>query len=240
MKTGAWMVLLGISWVAWGSDSWVTDQQFTCDAEIAIKSKHIWRGQRINEDFVFQPGASCTYGKLSGGVKASIGLTDAHGRKYEVERADFFAAWTEPLEFLPKTTYSLGFNHYSFPRDDRAATEIFGRLDFDMNLSPSLACYFESHSADGFYLSASIARTVQSEVDMPWGHPLLLDLGAKLGWGSGNYNSKYWGVTEAQVNDLVLVSGYATGLERVCHPAGTVLCRGCGQEDQEFNRLWGR
>lgn len=203
MKTRAWMVL-AVNLLVFMGSTMAADGKLACEAQVAVKSKHIWRGQRINKDFVFQPGATVAYGKLSGGVEASIGLTDAHGRKYEVERADFFVAWSEPLDFYPKVNYSVGLMHYNYPRGDDETTEVFGRLDFDMNLSPSVACYFESDDADGAYICASIARTVQSEVDMPWGKPLVLDLGAKLGWGSSNYNLKYWGVAEGQVNDLVL------------------------------------
>lgn len=204
MKTGTWMVLAGSAWLALASMGWAMDEQLSCEAKVAVKSKHLWRGQLINEDWVFQPGLSAAYGKLRGGVTASIGLTDAHGRQYEVQRADFFAAFTESLEGLDWIDYSLGIMHYDYLRKRRETTEVYGQLDFDMALSPSLACYFESNNADGAYLSVSVARTVESEVNMVWGRPLQLDLGAKLGWGSANYNSKYWGVSKGQVNDFVL------------------------------------
>ena len=204
MKTGTWLVLVGGLWLTLVSTGWALDEQFNCEATVAVKSKHLWRGQLINEDWIFQPGISAAYGRLSGGLTANIGLTDAHGRKYEVQRADFFAAFTESLEGIEWINYSLGIMQYDYVRERRETTEVYGQLDFDMALSPSLACYFESHNADGAYLSVSIARTVQSEVDMIWGSPLKLDLGAKLGWGSSNYNSKYWGVAEGQLNDFVL------------------------------------
>ena len=173
-------------------------------ANVEVESQHLWRGQLINDDWVIQPGASASYGKLSGGMVASIGLTDYHGRQYEVERADFYAAWTEPLEGIPGVTYSVGLMYYDYVRVDQESSEIFGRLSFDLPFSPSIACYYETDDADGAYLSLGARKSYGNVAEWGLGYPIGLDLTAQLGWGTSDYNAYHWGVHEAQFNDFDL------------------------------------
>lgn len=180
----------------------VAQDKLSMKATADLKSEHLWRGQLVNEHAVFQPGFSMAFGKLSGGIWGSVGLTDSRGRKYEVERMDYYMDWTEPIYGLEGVSYSAGFIYYDFPRSRTETSEIYGGLSFNAPLSPSVTCYYDTDRAEGAYVALRGKHSFENIVDIGLERPLTLNLTASLGWASRNYNYSYWGVYKNELNDL--------------------------------------
>ncbi len=175
---------------------------------------YVWRGQRLNEDAVFQPGATATYKGFTGGVWGNMDLTDIHDERYNLTELDYSLGYAGNFPGTDKLSYSAGFIYYDFPTVDLKTMEVYAGLTWNVLLSPSVTVYYDFDKdeatdpgaddlTEGFYAALGVAHTVKGVV--PVGStPADVKLSASLGWADSEYNKTYWGVDDAKFNDFSL------------------------------------
>ncbi|MGD0784815.1 MAG: hypothetical protein ABR969_03270 [Sedimentisphaerales bacterium] len=171
-------------------------------------SKYVWRGQLINNDFVFQPSVTATYGKWTANVWGNVDLTDYHNKSGEFTEYDLTLDYSNKFSEDSKVGYSIGTIHYHFPSFSATdTTEIYWGFNFDVPLSPAIKVYHGLGNENGTYINASIGHTYEKVMTFTDKCYCNLQWGASLGWGSSTYNKDYWGVDEARLNDLAFTLG---------------------------------
>ena len=169
------------------------------DATLDFNSKYIWRGQNLVDDWVFQPGASTTFGGFTLGVWGNMDMTNENDEEWNFTEIDYYADYSGDL--AEGIGYSLGFIYYAFPQGTNDTQEVYGGLNFDTILSPSVTWYYDCDEANGSYVAFGLGHCLELSED------LALDLGLNLGWGDSNYNEYYWGLDDDGFNDLTLSAG---------------------------------
>ena len=171
-------------------------------------SKYVWRGQLINDDFVFQPSITATYGKWTANIWGNVDLTDYHNKSGEFTEYDLTLDYSNKFSEDSKIGYSIGTIHYHFPSfSGTDTTEIYWGFNFDVPLSPAIKVYHGLGNENGTYVNFSLGHTIEKVVTWSDKCYCNLQMGASLGWGSSTYNKDYWGVDEARLNDLAFTLG---------------------------------
>ncbi len=185
-----------------GKAALAEDEKIVFDVTADYLCKYIWRGQNLNDDPVFQPGVSMTYGGLTAGVWGSwdtTGYNDKNSEFYEIDYSLDYSGDTG-MEGLG---YSIGVINYYFPGAEDT-TELYCGFSYDCMLNPSVTVYHDVDEIDGTYISFGVEHGFGAIAELGPDMPVGADFGASLGWGSESYNSGYWGVSESKLNDLVL------------------------------------
>src|SRR3972149_8340130 len=60
-------------------------------------SKYIWRGQNLNDDYVFQTGGTVNCGNLSAGIWGNLDLTNINDRSGDFSEVDYFLDYSDDL-----------------------------------------------------------------------------------------------------------------------------------------------
>jgi hypothetical protein len=175
-----------------------------------FNSKYVWRGQLLNDDFVFQPGATVTYKGFSFNAWGNMGLTEYNkGLGYdsgEFTEWDFTLSYSGKFSPEGKLGYNIGMIHYQFPSSYLDTTELFWGLTYDTFLNPTVTVYHDIDEAGGgIYANFAVSHTVEKVIKVTEKISADLVLGASLGWGNTEYNEWYWGTQSAdsRLNDLV-------------------------------------
>jgi len=179
-------------------------------------SKYVWRGQLLNDDFVFQPsiGASCK--GFTASVWGNADLTNYHDNSGELTEYDLTLDYSNKFSEDSKIGYSIGTIHYHFPSISATdTTEVYWGFNFDVPLKPAIKVYHGLGNENGTYVSFSLGHTIEKIATFTEDCYCGLQLGASLGWGSGTYNKDYWGVDESRLNDLAFTVGLP-----ICFPGG--------------------
>jgi len=166
-----------------------------------FNSKYVWRGQNLVDDWVFQPGASTTFGGFTLGIWGSSEMTDDNkdGREWELTEIDYYVDYSGDL--AEGIGYSVGYIYYEFPQAGADTQEVYAGLSFDTFLSPSVTWYYDIDEVDGSYVAFGLGHSLDVSED------LALDIGLNLGWGDSDYNNAYWSVDDSGFNDLTLSVG---------------------------------
>lgn len=176
------------------------DLEFTVD----FISKYIWRGQNLADDPVFQPSVTTSYESLTVTIWGSLELTNINGNSCDFSEVDYSLDYSAGLPVIENVGYSVGLIYYDFPgTDTKNTTEIYGGLNFDLPLDPSLTLYHDVEEAEGSYISLAAGHSIEKIIEISPDIPLGLDIGVSLGWGSGSYNKYYWGTDQSKINDLM-------------------------------------
>lgn len=179
-------------------------------------SKYVWRGQLINDDFVFQPSISANYKNFTASVWGNVDLTDYHNNGGEFTEYDLTLDYSNKLSEDSKVGYSIGVIHYHFPSLSYTdTTEIYWGFNFDVPLNPAIKVYHGLGNENGTYVNFGIGHTFEKIAK--WSEECYCNLqwGASIGWGSSTYNKDYWGVDESRLNDLAFTVGLP-----ICFPGG--------------------
>jgi len=167
-------------------------------------SKYVWRGQLLNDNYVFQPGISKTFGGLTLGIWGNMDMTSEATKGGDMTEVDYYADYSGSL--AEGIGFSIGAIYYDFPTysppiDD--TTEVYVGVSFDLPLSPSITWYKDVDDVDeASYWSFSLSHSVEEVFLLASDVPVGLELGASLGYGDNGYNSGYWGESGASLNDL--------------------------------------
>jgi len=205
-------ILCALGVMSWGCPSLYAAGPVSVGLTADLFSEYVWRGQRLNKEAVFQPGATLTYKGFTGGIWGNMDLTDIHDEQYNLTEVDYSLGYTNTFPGTEKWSYSAGFIYYDFPPVNFKTMEVYAGLTWNVLLSPSVTVYYDfdkdeagDPDADdltkGTYVVLAVSHTLEKVI--PVGSaPLDVKLGAGLGWGDSEYNKGYWGVDEAKFNDL--------------------------------------
>ncbi len=165
--------------------------------------KYIWRGQNLNDDPVFQPGISATYGNLTAGIWGSFDFTNINGRSSDLFELDYYLDYSGDMPGAEGVGYSVGVIYYNFPGGlIPDTTEVYWGLNFDLLLSPSITVYHDLDEAEGTYISLAIGHSIEKIAELGPDTPVGMEIGASLGWASDSYNKYYWGTDQDKLQDL--------------------------------------
>lgn len=176
------------------------------DVSMDFYGKYVWRGQNLVDDWVFQPGASFSYGGFTGGI---WGNSDIHGdagdnEDFEFTEWDFYGDYSGTVPGVEWLGYSVGVIYYYFPGDMEETTEVYWGLNVDTFLNPTLTVFHDVDEADGTYVSFGVGHSIEEVARLSEDVSIGLDFGLAVGWGDSDYNEFYWGssVDSSEMNDL--------------------------------------
>jgi len=162
--------------------------------------KYIWRGQNLNDDPVFQPSLSVSYGNLTAEVWGSLETTNINGNSGDFSEVDYSFDYSAAFESIERLGYSLGAIYYDFPGTaTEGTTELYFGLNIDVPLRPSIKIYHDVDEAEGSYIQFGLSRSIENIIK-----GVGMDISAAMGWGSGSYNKYYWGTDKNELQDLTL------------------------------------
>lgn len=195
----SWLVLsLAVSTVVYADDS--LEFEITAD----FFSKYIWRGQNLDDDYVFQPGVSVAFGDITAGIWASTELTDINKNNGEITEIDYYIDYSIDIPGLEGVSFSGGVINYHFPGISGDTTELYYGFSLDLPLSPSITIYEDIDQIDGTYVSFALSHAVEEIATLSDGSSIAMEIGASLGYGDTAYNKGYWGLADGEMNDLAL------------------------------------
>ena len=184
---------------------------FSADLTVDYNSKYVWRGIQVVDESVIQPGVSGSAYGFTGSIWANIDMTDINGTQGEFSEIDYALDYSTAIGESP-VGVSAGIIHYLFPTigaTDASTTEIYFGAGFDTFLSPFITYYLDVNSVDGGYLQFGIGHSLEMETDSDV--TIGLDMSASFGLGDSDYNSVYFGVSEAELNDFTASIGVPIG-----------------------------
>lgn len=177
---------------------------FETEISVDYLSEYMWRGMRLTNDPVLQPGITGSYKGFSANVWVSIDQTDINevgDHDWRIQEVDYALSYELPFgsDFF---SMELGFIHYEFHGTDYQPTqEVYASMGLDILLSPKLTIYADVDAADNaFYGVAEIGHS------FGFTDKLSLDLGGTLAYGSEDYGSFYYGLEKESV-DYTLSAG---------------------------------
>jgi hypothetical protein len=200
MAKNLYLLILAVCIVSIGSV--YAAEPLGVDLSFDFNSKYIWRGQNLDDDYAFQPGATLTYGNLSAGIWGSMELTDYTGNKGEFTEVDYSLDYSSTLGSSEVLGYSLGLIYYDFPNTAiPSTTEVYWGFSLDVPLAPSVTVYHDVDEAEGIYASFGISHSIE-KIGIVGDVPVGMDIGVAVGWGDSDYNTYYWSIDDDCFNDL--------------------------------------
>jgi hypothetical protein len=218
MKKAKWLVIVLVMMV-FGGEVIFAEDELGFELSTDFAGKYIWRGQNLNDDPVFQPGFSATYGNFTAGIWGNLDLTNINDRNGDFLEMDYYLDWSDGLSDLEGIGYSVGLIYYDFPGSYADGTrlpdtlEAYLGLNFDLPASPSITAYHDVDEVDGTYISLGIGHSVEDVFELSPDVPVAMDIGATLSWGSASYDKYYWGANQSKINDLVLSVSFPFEIE---------------------------
>ena len=213
------VILLGCSM----GTSVAQDSQFplSFSGDAAVVSKYIWRGQRLTNDWSFQPAMTLGVGNFSFNVWGNMDLTavnegdvlllpenpfappGSNGLKGKFSEVDYTFSYAQSIEDI---SIDVGTIFYTFPeRSDGlpSTTEIYGGVGFDaVPLAPAFTLYIDvdetGDSGDtGIYFLLSAGHS------LPFDHPVLtgLDISGSISFANEGFGQYYYGAAESGAHD---------------------------------------
>ena len=218
MKKAKWSLIVLISAI-FGTGTAFGEGEIGLELTTDFSGKYIWRGQNLNDDPVFQPGISATYGNLTAGIWGNLDLTNINDRNGNFLEMDYYLDWSDVLPNVEGIGYSVGLIYYDFPGSYADGTrlpdtlEAYLGLNFDLPASPSITAYHDLDEAEGTYVSLGFGHSVEQVFELSPDVPVAMDIGATLGWGSASYDKYYWATNQSKINDLVLSISFPFEIE---------------------------
>lgn len=167
--------------------------------EGALVSSHVWRGQVINNDFVFQPQATISQYGVSFNVWGNYDLgKNMNSVQGDFSEIDLSLAYTLPLD-INDVSFDVGVINYNFPANgsytvlggpSKSTTELFATatlLSFQDYVIPSMTFYGDIDQVDGVYILFDVVAPYQVS------DYLAVEAGISAGWGNTSYNDAYFG-----------------------------------------------
>jgi len=168
----------------------------TVGADLGLFSSYVWRGLSLTNKPVAQPDLYVTFpaGKasvtLGGWANVDLGKYDdgaddisESGGTSAFNFAEF-DPWAEISVPAGKATLTGGITAYFYPNDagltkDANTWEVYGKVGFDVPLSPKIAAWYDIDKIKGLYVEGSVAHA------LPLGENHSLSLGALAGFNAG-------------------------------------------------------
>lgn len=174
------------------------------DADFALYSAYVWRGQVFNDDPVFQPALNMSKGGFGFNAWGNCNLTDTDTIEPGLSEIDLTLSYGG---MAGKVKYGFGLIEYCFirqasagdrsPEESPGSREVYASLSLPgLAVAPTINVYRDIAETGGTYASAGLV--VSRELTKK----LTLELATLLGVADQNYNDYYFGVAESAVNDL--------------------------------------
>ena len=197
------LVVAGFSHIA------LAEETIRLDLSLDYYSKYIWRGQNYNDDPVFQPSISASYGNLTSTIWGSFDLSNYTGNSGDFYELDYSLDYSGSVPGFEGVDYSIGVIYYDYPGSTiKDTTEIYWGLAFDLPLSPSITVYHDVDESEGSYISLGFGHSIDKIVELGPERAVGMEISASLGWGSGSYNKYYWGTDQSKMQDLTLAVSF--------------------------------
>lgn len=173
------------------------------NADLPVASAYVWRGQVLNDEAVCQPALNLTKGGLGVNVWGNFNLTDSVTDDPDFSEIDLTVSYGAKIG---PVGYGFGLIEYLFPNSTLATEEggeaypgtreLYASLSLpDLPVVPSVSVYRDIDEAEGTYTSVAVGYS------KALAKVLTLGLSASLGAADADYNSFYFGVDEAALND---------------------------------------
>ena len=204
------LIMIGLVVSVFGSGQMCADDGVEFEITADFFSKYIWRGQNVDDDPVFQPSISGSYGNLTAAIWGNLELTNINDKSGDFSELDYSLDYSDALPGINGVGYSVGVIYYDFPSRAADGTkapdtiELYWGLSFDLPLSPSITVYHDVDEAEGSYVSLAIGHSIEKVVELRPDVPVGAEVSASFGWGSASYDKYYWGTDQSKLNDLVL------------------------------------
>lgn len=197
-------IILSCALVVAGTAVFADDEPtLSTSLDLACVSKYVWRGIPVNDDAAAQPSLTVEHANgLSLNFWGSMDATDVAGQSGNFTELDYTLnyVWADrsghPL--------NVGLIVYTFPNTDFDTTsEVYGSYCFGGKYSPIVAVNYDFDEANGYYasLSAGYDCVIPGSRKAP-----SLGLSAKLGCGSANHNSFYYGADKDAITDGLIAA----------------------------------
>ena len=168
VATGSALLCLAPSLVhAQASDPEPPAKAVTITPTVDINSNYMWRGIRLSDNWVIQPGVTVESHGASLNVWSNWDLNEypygsgnGGGRLNEVDITGTYS------HGVGKATLSGGFIYYAL-RDYPDTTEFFATVAFEAPLAPSLSGYWDVDQGKGGFLMLTLGQDVQLAPNVP-------------------------------------------------------------------------
>lgn len=164
------------------------------NVDLPVLSAYVWRGQVLNDEAVVQPALNVVSGGFGVNVWGNYNTTDNVTEDPDFSEIDLTVSYGGKLG---PVGYGVGVIEYLFPNTAYSGTrEIYASLSLpDAPVIPTLGVYRDIDEADGFYATLGLSKS------MALGDKATLGLSVSLGAGDEDYNTFYFGVDDAALND---------------------------------------
>lgn len=157
------------------------------NADLALNSKYVWRGQILAPDPVLQPALSVNFLGFGLGAWGNMDTSDYNGTKSQFNEIDYTLSYDLSL---PLVSVGAGAIYYDFPNTGfDATTELYIYASAGVILSPKVIVYQDVDTYKGAYWELSIGHGFEVSPGTN------LDLSGGLGLGSKSYLKGYYGWT---------------------------------------------
>jgi hypothetical protein len=200
----------------------------------ALVSKYIWRGQRLTNDWSFQPSLTVGVGGFAfnawgtmdlAAVNPADGITipedpeatpgdNDNGLKGQFSEIDYTFSYDHSLDMV---SLGGGVIFYTFPqRSSTLATtsEIYGKVGFDsVPLAPSATLYIDVDETSAGEGSTGLYFLLGAGHSIPSGNATFtgLDIAGTIGFANSGFGNFYYGLDQGGAHDVsVTVSAPVT------------------------------
>ncbi len=182
------------------------DTGLSFDATLDLYSAYVWRGCVINDEPVWQPGATVSYatgdyGTLSANVWANLNMTDRtkHTHFGGLEEIDYTLSYE--VDVGP-VSLSAGHIWYTFPSISSAdyagsTREVYATAAYNNDIvTPFVKAYYDYEYAEGFYGNAGLTKSIDVTDQFSVGAEV------SVGAADGDYMSAYFGTDDDGLVDF--------------------------------------
>ena len=170
------------------------------NAEVALNSKYVWRGQTLAPDPVLQPGLKVSFLGFGLGAWGNMDTSDFNGTKSQFNEIDYTLSYDLALPFI---SAGAGAIYYDFPNTDFEATaEVYIYASVNVILSPKVIVFQDVDTYKGAYWELSIGHGFELSPGAD------LDLTGGLGLGSKSYLEGYFGWTGGDLSNPNQVTNF--------------------------------
>jgi len=217
------VVMGSLAWhgAAMAQEEGEADFPITAALQLDYASKYIWRGIEVNDEPVLQPSVTLSAAGFSFNAWGNYDLTDG-GREDNFSEYDYTLKYATKLDDEDKLAFEVGAIEYYFPPRGAGndTQEAFVTLGYDCLLAPTVSVFYDFGEVHGFYGQAGIGHTFVLDEEE---ERLKLNLGAKIGYATTDYNAGYFGVNKNGLNDGVLSAGLSYAVTEKFTVAWTLL-----------------
>jgi uncharacterized protein (TIGR02001 family) len=175
------------------------------NVDLPVLSSYVWRGQVLNDEAVVQPALNVVSGGFGVNVWGNYNTTDNVTDDPDFSEIDLTVSYGGTLGLVG---YGVGVIEYLFPNTDYSGTrEAYVSLSLPgAPVIPSLSVYRDIDEADGFYASFGLSKSLAVA------DKATLGLSASIGAGDEDYNTFYFGVDDAALNDANVAASLSFAL----------------------------